>query len=134
MLIERALKAVGVSRNQLDCLVPLPMTFSVCASLGVYARQHPLSFKACLFLFEQADGDFNALFKTRCDLLGLSEDFYGPVFEHAQINDEGDHENISRMLFADVACLSEEEQTVVKRHVAVLIESLVLLEKQIVEY
>jgi hypothetical protein len=134
ILIERALEAVGISRRQLDCLVPLPMTFSVCASLGVYARQHPLSFKACLFLFEQADGDFNTLFKARCDLLGLSEDFYGPVFEHAQINDEGDHDKISQVLYADVPCLSEEEQTVVKRHVAILIESLSLMEKQIVDY
>jgi TENA/THI-4/PQQC family len=133
-LIERALAAVGVGRPALDRLVPLPMTFSVCSSLGVYARQHPMTFKAALFLFEEPDGDFNAAFKKRCDEVGLPEAFYGPIFEHASINEEGGHDHISEILFADVPCISDEEQIVVKRHIGILVESLVIMERQIIDY
>src|SRR5580692_819472 len=41
-----ALEAVGVGAADLEAHQPLPSTFALCASLGVYARQHPLSFKA----------------------------------------------------------------------------------------
>ena len=133
-LIERSLSAVGIGRAELDRLVPLPMTFSVCCSLGVYARQHPLSFKAALFLFEEPDGAFNEAFKKRCDDIGLPPEFYGPIFEHANINDEGEHASISEVLFAEVPCISEEEQIVVKRHTGILVESLILMERQIVDY
>jgi hypothetical protein len=133
-LIERSLSAVGVRRADLDRLVPLPMTFSVCCSLGVYARQHPLSFKAALFLFEEPDGVFNAAFKKRCDEIGLPPAFYDPIFEHATINDEGEHQHISEVLFGEVPCISDEEQIVVKRHAGILVESLILMERQIVDY
>jgi pyrroloquinoline quinone (PQQ) biosynthesis protein C len=134
VLLERALAAVGIPFRDLERLVPLPMTFSVCCSLGVYARQHPMSFKAALFLFEEPDGEFNAAFKKRCDDAGLPEAFYAPIFEHASINEEGEHEHISAALFAAVPGIAEEEQQVVKRHIGILVESLVLMEQQLVEY
>ncbi|WP_437599872.1 iron-containing redox enzyme family protein [Sorangium sp. So ce590] len=134
VLLERSLAAVGVGRSELDRLVPLPMTFSVCCSLGVYARLHPMTFKAALFLFEEPDGDFNAAFKARCDALGLPKEFYDPIFEHASINEEGEHDHISELLFADVPCISEEEQHVVKRHICILVESLLLMERQIIDH
>ena len=56
-MLARSLAAVNITREALDTCVPLPMTFALCASLGVYARQHPLSFKASLFLFEQFADD-----------------------------------------------------------------------------
>jgi hypothetical protein len=133
-LLERSLAAVGIHRRELDRLVPLPMTFSVCCSLGVYARQHPMSFKAALFLFEEPDGDFNAAFKKRCDDVGLPAAFYTPIFEHASINEEGEHDHISETLFAEVPCIADEEQHVVKRHIGILVESLVLMEQQLVNY
>lgn len=133
-LLERSLAAVGVGRSELDRLVPLPMTFSVCCSLGVYARLHPMSFKAALFLFEEPDGDFNAAFKARCDAVGLPKEFYEPIFEHASINEEGEHDHISELLFAEVPCISDEEQHVVKRHICILVESLLLMERQIIDY
>src|SRR5262249_31091878 len=133
-LIERSLAAVGIQRRELERLVPLPMTFSVCCSLGVYARQHPTSFKAALFLFEESDSEFNAAFKKRCDDVGLPEAFYAPIFEHASINEEGGHEHISEALFADILGNSDEEQHVVRRHIGILAESLALMEQQVVDY
>jgi TENA/THI-4/PQQC family len=134
LLLERSLAAIGISRAQLDRLVPLPATFAVCSSLGVYARLHPMSFKASLFLFEEPDGDFNAAFKPRCEALGLPAEFYGPIFEHASVNEQGGHDCVGELLFAEVTGVSDEEQHIVKRHIGVLIESLVLMERQILDY
>ena len=133
-LLARALETVGIGNRELERLVPLPMTFSVCCSLGVYARQHPMSFKAALFLFEEPDHEFNAAFEQRCDAVGLPKAFYMPIFEHASINEEGEHDQISEMLFAEVPCISDEEQLIVRRHMAILLESLVLMDQQIVTY
>ncbi|WP_437581498.1 iron-containing redox enzyme family protein [Sorangium sp. So ce887] len=133
-LIERSLAAVGVERKDLDRLVPLPMTFTICSSLGVYARQHPPSFKAALFLFEEVSDEFHAAYKKRCVEVGLPEGFYKPILDHASINDDGDHGQISEALFAEIPCISEEEQKAVMRHIGILVESIVLMDGQIVDY
>ncbi|WP_437821112.1 iron-containing redox enzyme family protein [Sorangium sp. So ce1078] len=133
-LIERSLAAVGIERKDLDRLVPLPMTFTICSSLGVYARQHPLSFKAALFLFEEVSDEFHAAYKKRCIEVGLPEAFYKPILDHASINDDGDHEQISEALFAEIPCISDEEQKAVMRHLGILVESIVLMDGQIVDY
>jgi hypothetical protein len=134
VLLERSLASVGIARAELEEMVPLPMTFSVCSSLGVYARTHPNSFKASLFLFEEPDGEFNEAFKARCEAVGLTESFYGPIFEHADINEDGEHDVLSKTLFAETPCISAEEQHTVKRHAAILVECLVLMEGQIIDY
>lgn len=133
-MIERSLAAVGIGRKELDRLVPLPMTFTLCSSLGVYARQHPLSFKTALFLFEETSEEFHEAFKKRCVEVGLPEAFYKPILDHASINTEGEHEEISEILFAEVPSVSEEEQRIVMLHMGILVESLVLMDAQIVNY
>ena len=131
--LSKALKAAGISDEQIEDHVPLPSTFALCASLGVYARQHPLSFKASLFLFEQAQPKFIDAFDQRCVELGLPEKFYQPLRKHADLNSEFDHEDISRDLMAGVPLVSHEEATVVKRHIAILAEMLVAQEDQILD-
>ncbi len=133
-LIERSLAAVGIGRKELDRLVPLPMTFTLCSSLGVYARQHPLSFKAALFLFEETSEEFHEAFKKRCVEVGLPEAFHKPILDHAFINKDGDHEEISEVLFAEVPSVSDEEQRIVMLHMGILVESLVIMDGQIVDY
>ena len=132
--LSKALAAVGIDESMLDRLVPLAMTFSVCSSLGTYARYHPLSFKAALFLFEEAKDDFHRAYRQRCIDVGLPEAFYKPILHHATINDDGDHEDISRRLFAEVSNISPEEELTVSKHIAILIESMALMDRQIVRY
>jgi hypothetical protein len=133
-LLSKALSTVGVDEYMLDHLAPLPMTFSVCVSLGTYARQHPLSFKAALFLFEESQDGFHQAFRQRCIETGLPEGFYKPLLHHANINDDGDHEDISKMLYAEVTHVTPEEVRTVSKHLAVLIESMAIMDRQIVRY
>lgn len=129
--LASALKSVGVSQTEMDLHQPLPATFALCASLGVYARQHPLSFKACLFLFERAQPAFIAAFDDRCRELGLPEAFYMPLRKHAELNDEYDHEDISRSLMELEGVVDAESCTVVMRHVSIMVETMVRQEEQI---
>jgi pyrroloquinoline quinone (PQQ) biosynthesis protein C len=132
--LGEALTAVGVTPADLEAHQPLPATFTVGASLGVYARQHPLSFKASLFLLERAQPAFIDAFDDRCRALGLPEAFYLPLREHADLNSEYDHADISGSLMALEHAVDAETCTIVKRHVSLLIETLIQQEEQILDY
>jgi pyrroloquinoline quinone (PQQ) biosynthesis protein C len=133
-LLARALSAVGIGESQRRTMIPLPSTFAVCSALGVAAKQHPLSFKAALFVFETPYPEFIEAFGNHCKQLELPSAFIDPFVEHSDINDEESHEKISEELFSEVAMVSSEEQLVVKKNIAHLIESLAKMEHQILTY
>ncbi|SEK07689.1 iron-containing redox enzyme family protein [Paraburkholderia diazotrophica] len=133
-MLRQSLHAVSIRTDNLDYLVPLPATFALCASLGVYARQHPLSFKALLFLFEQPGVSFHVELADYCRETGIPEGFWRPIARHASINDEFDHDDISLTLLSGIDAVSPEEQLTVKKHVMLAIETMVLQENQIFNY
>lgn len=129
----KVLRAAGVD-DDLDGLQPLPTTFQVCASLGAYAQQHPLSFQAALFLFEQPQPAFVEAFETRCAALRLPKEFYVPLRQHSGVNEDADHGSISTRLLALVPAVSVEERVVVLRNVSVMAETMILQEHEILDY
>ncbi|MGI8838877.1 MAG: hypothetical protein ACR2H4_19895 [Pyrinomonadaceae bacterium] len=132
--LRTSLESVGLIAGEVENHQPLPATFCLGASLGVYARQHPLSFKACLFLFEEARPEFVDAFDDRCRALDLPVAFYAPLRQHADINTDYNHEDISRSLMELENSLDLETCTVVRRHVALLIETMIQQEEQILSY
>ncbi len=133
-LLENSLSSVGITQEQLERMQPLPMTFAVTSSLGVFAKQHPLSFKAALLLFEQDDKTFHELFKAACDAKDLPANFYKPMLLHAGINEEGGHEDITGVLLGEIAYVSSQEQLLVKKNMRILMESMVLRSNEILDY
>ena len=133
-LIENSLKSIGIQKEQLQQMQPLPMTFALCSTLGVLSRQHPLSYKSALMLFEQDDISFHKLFEQQCQILELPSEFYRPILLHASINEEGGHEDITKILLAEVEYVSPEEQLLVKKNLAILMESMVLRTHEILDY
>ena len=133
MLLE-ALNAVGIREEHVTYLMPLPATFALISALAVLAAQDPLSFKSMLFVFEEADARFGKAFEQRCKELDMPTAFFEPVLRHADLNDEYDHGDISRDLLSEVAVVTIEQQSVVKKHVAVVLESLVEMETEILEH
>ena len=113
---------------------PLPMTFGVCSALGVFARRHPLSFKAALMLFEEDDKAFHQLFEQCCKALDLPSGFYRPILLHAHINEDGEHDQITQLLLDELPFVSPEEQRKVKQNMAVLMTSIILRTHEILEY
>ena len=132
--LAMALKSVGVTQEELALHEPLPATFTLGASLGVYARQHPLSFKACLFLFERAQPSFIEAFNNCCQELGLPDAFHAPLRAHEDLNNKYDHEDISRSLMKTEPIVDAESCEVVKRHVSVMIETMIQQEEQILSF
>ncbi len=135
MLVE-CLRAVGIdtSPGKLDQLVPLPSTFALCAALGVYAKQHLLSFKSVLFLFEIPSVRFNKALSVYCEKIGLPEAFSEPLFKHANLNDSLDHEDITGDLLSDLSAVSREEQIVVEKNLILTIETMAQQEEEIISY
>ncbi len=133
-LVENSLKSVGISLEQIHTMQPLPMTFAVCSSLGVFARRHSLSFKSALMLFEEDDKTFHQLFEQRCKDLELPPGFYRPILLHAHINEDGEHDQITKVLLEELPMISVAEQQLVKKNLIVLLTSMVLRTHEILDY
>jgi heme oxygenase-like protein len=133
-MLESALGAVGITSEQLAAAQPLPMTFGLCAGLGAYAAQNPLTFKAMLYLFEEPSPDFNDAFATACRAAGLPEGFIAPILAHAHLNSDGNHGDISGELLAEVPVVGPEEQHTARKHLAITVETMALQEKEILAY
>ncbi len=133
MMID-CLASVGIAESTLLLRQPLPATFMANASLGVYARQHYLSFFCALFLFETAGHDFNERFKNICIEKKLPAEFYLPILRHSDINKEGDHDLITLNLLKRIPVIAEEEQNIILVHICNLIEILHEEDRQIVNF
>jgi hypothetical protein len=127
-LIAAALGSVGVATAELDRTLPLPETFSIITSLQVAADQEPLTFKALVFLMEEASPEFHQAFVSACEHEGLAAAFWRPITDHARINDEGAHGSISQRLLTQVEVVTQEERWVVLKQAMTMIENLVALE------
>ncbi|WP_413736487.1 iron-containing redox enzyme family protein [Sodalis sp. RH21] len=128
------LAAVGIAESELLMRQPLPATFMANASLGVYARQHYLSFFSALFLFETPSHAFNECFIKVCTEHGLPENFYQPLIKHSDINEGGNHDLITLNLLKHIPLISEEEQNTILVHICSLIEMLHEEDRQIVDF
>ncbi len=130
-LLANALSHVGVDRSQLALASPLDTTFSIYSTLGVYARQHIISFISALFLFEEPYPEFNKLFVESCVRLGLPDAFWKPIIGHSDVNSTSDHGAITDSLLVNYSAISEEESRVALIHTCALLELMSTWDKQI---
>ena len=87
-----------------------------------------------LFLFEETQHDFVLAFERRCSELELPKQFTDPLRRHACLNQDGDHDRISERLLDLIGAVDREEQTVVKRNAAIMIETIIRQEDDIIDY
>jgi hypothetical protein len=127
-LIASALASVGIGEAEIDRVLPLPETFSIISALQVAADQEPLTFKALVFLMEEASPEFHQAFVSACECEGLPAVFWRPITDHAGINDAGAHGSISERLLAQIEAVTQEERCVVLKQAMTMIENLVALE------
>ncbi|MCO5996203.1 thiaminase II/PqqC family protein [Actinoallomurus rhizosphaericola] len=108
-LLEKSLQAVGVSREVLRRVQPLPATMALMAALGVYAYEFPAALFATLFPMEEPEPEFLELFVRRCEELGLPEEFTAPIVAHSGVNEDEDHEAVTLELLAELPFVGLEE-------------------------
>ncbi|MDD1791724.1 iron-containing redox enzyme family protein [Enterovibrio sp. ZSDZ42] len=133
-LLYSTAASIGITKNQLDATAPLPATFALYSTLETLARQHFLSFCSCLFLFEEPYPSFNSAFVDSCHRLGLPETFFEPIARHADINESGEHQNITEELLKPYTAISHHEQNVIKINIHALVETMYWQDRQISEY
>lgn len=133
MMVD-CLKSVGIDEEQLLIRQPLPTSFSAYASLGVYARQHVLSFYSALILFESPSHRFNDVFVEACKSLDFPEGFYKPLVKHSDINEDGNHDAVTLELLSEVPLISAQEQDTILIHITALVEMLYKQDQHIVDY
>lgn len=132
-LLLSALEAGGVDADLAANALPLPETFAIISALQVFADQEPLTFRASVFLLEESSVEFHRAFVNACKREGLERDFWAPIVRHAEINDDGNHGNISANLLAHVEVVTAEERLVVLKQVNTLIESMVEFERALLQ-
>jgi len=122
-MLVRSLAAVGIDPVKTP-LLPLPSTFAMMASLGVYATQFPLALKAVLFVLEEPQPEFNESFIANGRRLGLPDGFIEPIARHSDVNEGESHEDISRELLERITYVSTEECVELEKVVADMAEQL----------
>lgn len=122
-MLVRSLAAVGIDPVETP-LLPLPSTFAMMASLGVYAAQFPLALKAVLFVLEEPQPEFNEAFVANCRRLELPDGFVEPIARHSDVNEGESHEDISRELLERITYVSGEECVELEKVVADMAEQL----------
>ena len=128
------LEAVGIPKKIMLQCQPLASTFSAYISLGVYSRQHLLSFFSALFLFETPSIEFNELFINCCKKLNIPSGFYHPIIKHSDINEQESHGSITETLLKTIPIISSEEQITTLINIHALIEMLHKQDQEIVTY
>ncbi|MCS3430740.1 hypothetical protein [Klebsiella sp. BIGb0407] len=134
VMMLASLEAIGVPRETILQRQPLASTFSSCISLGVYSRQHCLSFFSALFLFETPSTEFNELFVDCCKKLDIPSGFYKPIIKHSDINEQESHDTITETLLKTIPVISNEEQITTLINIHSLVEMLHKQDQEIVDY
>lgn len=133
-MLEKSLKAVGVTREQLLRAQPLPATMAIMAAIGVHAYQFPLALITVLFPMEEPELDFLELLVRRARELGLPEAFIKPIVDHSEVNDDEAHDAVTLDILADFPFVSEEELRECGKAVADIVEQRARLDAEILQW
>jgi hypothetical protein len=129
-----ALSTAGMTPTHVQESLPWPETFAIISALQVMADQEPLSFKACIFLMEEESAEFHRAFVEACERAGLDEGFWGPIVQHAHINESGEHASITERLLSREESVSTEARIVALKQLAALLDALVALEHAVLAH
>lgn len=134
VMMLSCLEAVGIPKEIMLKRQPLASTFSSYISLGVYAKQHFLSFFSALFLFETPSTEFNKLFIDCCKKQKMPPGFYQPIINHSDINEQESHGTITETLLTTIPIISNEEQVTTLINIHALVEMLHKQDQEIISY
>lgn len=123
-LLAQSLAAVGIRAEDLRPATMLPQTFALLAQLGVRATIDPLALAALLFVYERANPEFHRLYVANCERTELPAAFIAPIVRHANMNDEGRHDDVAAALAAFACPVSRERALAALCDASVAVEHL----------
>ena len=106
-LLLSALAGAGLDAEQIarEC-VPLQATTSLCNALSYWAANDPLFFFATIGVLEGREGKIDS-FVRACERSPLPPSFVDPIRKHAQINVNGGHGSLARVMFRRIPMVDE---------------------------
>ncbi len=128
-LLAQSLAAVGIRAEGVRPCAMLPQTFALVAQLGVRATTDPLALAALLFIYERANPEFHRLYAENCASAGLPAAFVEPIVRHANMNDDGRHDDIAAALVHHVCPVSRERANAALSDASVAVEHLRALDR-----
>lgn len=127
----KSLESVGISKEDAYNHIPLPSTAALMNLLNTWSHYDPLSYMASLFVFEEASDGNEYLESLKS--YNLPEGYIKPMYDHSDVNDNGDHGAISRNLLKHVEYVSVDDQKRVIKNMRLLIDTVYTLYDDLVE-
>lgn len=120
-IIVKAMLSLGITREDIRDMLPLPQTLALCNALSYWAANDPLFFFATLGVLEGKDSEFDRWIDA-CEKAKLSPDFIKPMRAHSDINRKGEHGNLTRIIFAEIPVIDDETMARMRRQMQLFIE------------
>lgn len=108
-LIFRSLEQMGITRENIRSVQPLPQTLALCNSLAYWAASDPLFFFSTLGVLEGKDMKIDSYIRAMEDASTIAESFIAPLREHALINIEGEHGSLTAEVFGALETISNQD-------------------------
>jgi hypothetical protein len=120
-LLKRGLLAAGIGEHDLRASDPLPGTLAVINLTRETARTDLLAYSACLSIAEGGDVKSTSAFTRLYDLVVesgvVSPDVLTPSREHAELDGEGQHQDLGAEPFAEEILVAGSHQETIYRAV-----------------
>ncbi len=136
-LMERALRAAGLSEDELARALPLPETLAVLNSWRQAAHTDLLLYGGLIAITESGADEtaqVEALFRKTLAQGVLPEAAWRPYFEHAFGDGAADHISHGRAIFAAAGVIAPPRRDALRRQLLLHTEGLVLQERAILEF
>jgi hypothetical protein len=120
-IIVKSMFALGITREDIQEMLPLPETLALCNALAYWAANDPIFFFSTLGVLEGKVTETDQWIEA-CGKANLSPAFIKPMKAHSDINRKGEHGNLTRLIFAEIPVVDDETMARMRRQMQVFIE------------
>ncbi|MDD1791723.1 hypothetical protein LRP50_01085 [Enterovibrio sp. ZSDZ42] len=101
---------LGVNCTDLDSMIPLPLTQAFCDVFTWLANEEVLAYFLSIVITEGLPGEKNIINSVLASSSIFPDDVNRASLEHEDLNDELNHQMISRLVLSQISYVSEAEQ------------------------
>ncbi|MCG8423763.1 MAG: iron-containing redox enzyme family protein [Proteobacteria bacterium] len=120
-IIVKSLLSLGITRDDIRDMLPLPETLALCNALAYWGATDPLFFFSTLGVLEGKNPEKDHWIEA-CEKAGLSPAFIKPMRAHSDINRKGEHGNLTRLIFAEIQAIGDETLARMQRQMRIFVE------------
>ncbi|BAY86753.1 hypothetical protein NIES267_62640 [Calothrix parasitica NIES-267] len=132
--LAEALDCIGIKNEDLNDIIPLPQTMSICNALAYWASFDSLFYFSILgFLLNQNLINFTYYIQS-CESVNINSNFIQSVRNLVNYLDSNKFENISRQIFQQISYIDEQTKQRLRRQTYLFIDIYTNLNPAILNY